>query len=455
MNNMKTLKSYFSPDKAASFILYSSILTFIIAFNFSDNPPSGWYQQFLPNLNNRPLADIQFIDSLNGYAVTGDHTGIDPNYILKTINGGDNWSVIDSQNNDLSRVQFQNVNTGYVCGESGTLMKTTNGGMNWIDVNSSLTGYIEDIFVLNEDTIWYTDQRVVIGGLFRTTDAGATWVRQFYANGNIPSKIYMINAQVGFFSSGNASRLNKTTNSGFNWISISGENGFQDIYFADSLIGWKSNGFMKKTTDGGLSWDEQTLPITSTSGIINFQNINGDSIWGVGGEIFQPGIGTKGIIYKTTNSGINWGYQVPNVSTNNIYYYECDFINKSNGWGYTFFNGVHTVSGGDSFTVYTNIENINTEIPNVFTLFQNHPNPFNPITVIGFELRVKSYVRLIIYDVSGKEIIGLINQAQNSGTYEIRFDGSSLSSGVYFYRLEAEDLKGNLYSETKKMILIR
>ena len=87
MNNMKTFKTFFSPDKAASFILYFSILTFIIAFNFSDNPESGWYLQPMPDFNGKPLKDITFTDSLTGYALIG-YANSDSNSILKTTNAG-------------------------------------------------------------------------------------------------------------------------------------------------------------------------------------------------------------------------------------------------------------------------------------------------------------------------------------------------------------------------------
>ncbi|MBK9333155.1 MAG: hypothetical protein IPM96_12305 [Ignavibacteria bacterium] len=234
---MNSIKKIFNTGILSTFIFYFSILTFIIAFNFTHTPPGGWYQQFLPNLNNRPLADIQYIDSLLGYGITGDHTSGDTNYIIKTTNGGDNWFIINSVYNDLSRVKFLNANTGYICGGgSGFFIKTTNGGSNWSDIMNPSTGYIDDIFVLNEDTIWYTEYRTVVGGLFRTTNGGATWIRQFYESGNIPARIYMLNAQVGFFSSGNESFLNKTTNGGFNWTVIPGENGFYyDMHFIDSL----------------------------------------------------------------------------------------------------------------------------------------------------------------------------------------------------------------------------
>ncbi len=442
--------------KLTSGIFYFSILLFIIAFNFSDNGGGGWTQQFLPNLSNRPLSDMQFIDSLLGYGITGNNVTLDTNYILKTTNGGENWFIINTIYKDLKKVQFINAETGYVCGGGNGkyFIKTTNGGINWNSVINPEFGYIDDIYVLNEDTIWYTEQRTVVGGLFRTTDAGATWVRQFYENGNIPSRIYMINSQVGYFSGSDVSILNKTTNSGLNWTVVPNQNGFRDIYFADSLIGWKATGAIKKTTDGGVSWVEQILPLTSTTGILEFSFINKDTIWGVGGSVYHPGHSEWGVIYRTTNGGINWGYQLPDTNFNIPVFYYTDFLNNLTGWSYFNFIGVHTLTGGDTITYYTGIINNNTNVPDVFTLYQNYPNPFNPKTKINYELKFASYVRFAIYDISGKEIAIIVNKRQNSGNYEISFDGSDMSSGVYFYRLDAEDLNGNIDSKTKKMILL-
>ena len=457
---MKTLLEILNLNRLSGILFYTSIISFIIAFNFSDNPPvSGWQQQFMPNLNNRPLSDVQFIDSLLGYGITGDHTGGDTNYVIKTTNGGDNWVIISSVTTDLSKIKFINSYTGFVCGgpngTGGFLTKTTNGGMNWFVLNTPFGGYFDDIFVLSEDTIWLTADVGLIGGLFRTTNGGVTWNLQY--NGR-PAKIYMINSQTGFFSSSNQSFLNKTTDGGFNWSVISGANGFSDIYLADSLTGWKSSDSMRKTTDGGLHWVTQILPNTSTSVIRSFSNVNLDTIWAVGGERFYPGIGERGIIYKTTNGGITWGYQVPDVSSNTIYYYKINFVNKLNGWAYTFFNGVHSVTGGDSITIYTSVKNNNSNLPYVFFLYQNYPNPFNPKTVINYELsasrqggRVTSFVSLRIYNIQGEETKILVNQKQNSGEYKIEFEGSDLPSGVYFYSLFLDGER----VDTKKMMLLK
>ncbi len=91
-----------------------------------------------------------------------------------------------------------------------------------------------------------------------------------------------------------------------------------------------------------------------------------------------------------------------------------------------------------------------TSLPQTFALHQNYPNPFNPTTVISYQLPVASTVSLKVYDVLGKEVMTLMNSRQNAGTYHFTLNGANLSSGVYFYRLQA----GN-FSQTKKMMLIK
>jgi hypothetical protein len=85
-----------------------------------------------------------------------------------------------------------------------------------------------------------------------------------------------------------------------------------------------------------------------------------------------------------------------------------------------------------------------------FALDQNHPNPFNPITIITFRMQHKSHVNLSIYNILGQKTATLIDRKINAGTHQITFDGSHLSSGVYFYKLQS----GNL-SDVKKMLLMK
>jgi hypothetical protein len=88
--------------------------------------------------------------------------------------------------------------------------------------------------------------------------------------------------------------------------------------------------------------------------------------------------------------------------------------------------------------------------PNSYNLAQNYPNPFNPATKISWQSPVGSHQTLKIYDVLGNEVATLVNEFRNAGSYEIDFDASSLSSGIYFYRLQAGS-----FVETKKMILMK
>jgi hypothetical protein len=85
-----------------------------------------------------------------------------------------------------------------------------------------------------------------------------------------------------------------------------------------------------------------------------------------------------------------------------------------------------------------------------FNLSQNYPNPFNPSTKISWQSPVSSLQSLKIYDVLGNEVATLVNEFRNAGSYEVDFDASKLSSGVYFYKLQAGD-----FVQTKKMLLMK
>lgn len=98
----------------------------------------------------------------------------------------------------------------------------------------------------------------------------------------------------------------------------------------------------------------------------------------------------------------------------------------------------------------TGIQQIGNEIPGEFSLNQNYPNPFNPGSVISFQLPVNGFTMLKVYDNLGREVRTLVNAEMKAGKYEVSFDGSGLSSGVYFYKL----VTGG-FNETKKMVLVK
>jgi hypothetical protein len=89
-------------------------------------------------------------------------------------------------------------------------------------------------------------------------------------------------------------------------------------------------------------------------------------------------------------------------------------------------------------------------ILSAFSLNQNYPNPFNPTTVISFQLSVAGQVVLKVYDVMGREVQTLVNESLKPGTYQASFDGSTLNSGVYFYKISAGE-----FTDTKRMLMIK
>jgi hypothetical protein len=113
---------------------------------------------------------------------------------------------------------------------------------------------------------------------------------------------------------------------------------------------------------------------------------------------------------------------------------------------------INGVVYGDTSIV--GLQPVSLEVLSEFSLFQNYPNPFNPTTKIKFSIPPSKGARgmtlLIIYDILGREIATLVNEQLKPGTYEVEWDGSNYTSGVYFYKLITQD-----YSETKKMVLVK
>lgn len=94
--------------------------------------------------------------------------------------------------------------------------------------------------------------------------------------------------------------------------------------------------------------------------------------------------------------------------------------------------------------------NSNNNLPAEYKLYPNYPNPFNPVTNIKFQVPAGSFVKITVFDVTGKETAVLVNELKKAGTYEVSFNGDGLASGIYYYQMESDG-----YKETMKMILIK
>ena len=166
-----------------------------------------------------------------------------------------------------------------------------------------------------------------------------------------------------------------------------------------------------------------------------------------GNNIFAGSAGTAvpNGIYLSTNNGGNW------IQIDNGF----DFINIRSL--YIANNYIYAGTVGNSlwrrplWELITGVENISSEVPVTFSLGQNYPNPFNPITNVKFSILNAGNVKIIVYDVQGREVQTLVNETLKPGTYETTFDGSALNSGIYFYQLFAEGIA----VQTRKMILLK
>ena len=104
----------------------------------------------------------------------------------------------------------------------------------------------------------------------------------------------------------------------------------------------------------------------------------------------------------------------------------------------------------DGSSEYSHSVAIEIGVPKEFALYQNYPNPLNPMTVIGYQLPFISKVSLKIYDILGREVETLVNGLQEAGSYEVQFDARLLANGIYFYQLNAGD-----FSVVKKLVIVK
>jgi hypothetical protein len=98
----------------------------------------------------------------------------------------------------------------------------------------------------------------------------------------------------------------------------------------------------------------------------------------------------------------------------------------------------------------TDVQEDHSAIPSEFNLAQNYPNPFNPSTKISWQSPIGSWQTLKVYNVLGNEVATLVDEYKSAGNYEVEFDASQLTSGIYFYKIQAGS-----FVETKKMVLLR
>ena len=129
------------------------------------------------------------------------------------------------------------------------------------------------------------------------------------------------------------------------------------------------------------------------------------------------------------------------------------------GYNYEYFEDTIAIHSNDpknklifsyGYDFVSGIESSDVTLLNDPVLIQNYPNPFNPTTTIRYSVPTKSFIKISVYNLLGKEIKKIVSEVKSPGLYEISFDGSRLTSGVYIYQFES-----GKYHESRKMILIR
>jgi hypothetical protein len=258
------------------------------------------------------------------------------------------------------------------------------------------------------------------------------------------------------------------------------------------------------STVGGFNYFDPIASLMASTGetIVVFQEANsGQTQWGFGAQkLSSTGAqlwGSGGISIQSYGSNQVLTYSVSTKDTNAIVYFNQDAgsgndlikacrlgksggyvwsgniitpssilspkirlnaaLNNSNGLSVLCWEDRRNDAGGiyaqdinldGTYGTPTGINPFSGKVPEKYGLKQNYPNPFNPVTLINYQLPAKSEVKLSVYDVLGREVVVLVNENQSAGFYNVKFDGTKLASGIYFYKLSAGD-----FIETKKLIL--
>ncbi|MBE0572456.1 MAG: T9SS type A sorting domain-containing protein [Ignavibacteriaceae bacterium] len=274
--------------------------------------------------------------------------------------------------------------------------------------------------------------------VWRSTNNGATWDAVYGNSGD--KLIYTITSTNNdvIFAGGNDGEIVRSTDFGETWISsnvgIPADAYCKIIRVSENgliFLGTLNYGIFR-SIDGGLSWNGINNGLNS----LEITSISINSL----GKIFA---GTLNGVFVSTDDGDNWSPRNSGLIDISILSLICDSSDYL--FAATMSTGVYR-----SFYPTTAVENESDNVPSTFSLYQNYPNPFNPTTTIAYEIPERGFVTLKVYDVLGREVATLLNEEKPAGSYKIEFNGTSLTSGIYFYQLNA----GN-YSETRKMILLR
>jgi hypothetical protein len=382
-------------------------------------------------------ANAQWVQINNGIPVGSD------NVVLATITfdnkifcSSDSWGVFYSTNNGNSWMQTSLVGVTVFCftysgnnlfaGTDHGVYISTNFGMNWSQTGM-ITYYIAYALSVNGNRIYAGTNSY---GLLYSTNNGINWIETTLSDNTILS-IYFNGDTI--FAGTTYNGIYISTDNGVSWINkglIFPTNVNNFLKLGNNIFAATNRGIFI-TTNNGTNWDSYGL---SGQPVTRFAS--------VGNNIFA-GINPNGV-YLSTNGGVSWIQQNQGFFGNPAIHSLLIYSNYifAGTYGYSIWRR--------PLSDFVGIQNISTVIPSKYSLSQNYPNPFNSMCNVQFSMSNTGNVKLVVYDVMGREVQTLVNERLSARTYEVKFDGSMLNSGVYFYKLITEG-----FTETKKMLLIK
>lgn len=341
---------------------------------------------------------------------------------------------------------------------STMVYRTSNGGYNWTQVFSQMSGSINGVWFKNSSTAIMIGNPV--GGrwtIFRSTNGGLTWDsagRRLVQSGSetgFNNSIYCQGDSVWFGT--NNYRIYYSSNYGLNWIAQS-TGSMQNVYsfYFDQwcwgyCYGLAGGSTLLQTTNYGLNW-------TQVSNVQGSGNIIGITAGDPGVLDDWPYFYARGnMIYNNTG-----GWVLNYTAPSGIYTYMFRYVRIPYNY-----SGKYAVrnNGGVSWCacVFGKVQKNGSEIPESFRLYQNFPNPFNASSLIKFDIPAvplnkrgerRLSVKLVIFDIIGKEVQTLLDELLQPGSYEASWNADNYPSGIYYYKLTVGD-----YTETKKAVLIK
>ncbi|HWA06785.1 MAG TPA: T9SS type A sorting domain-containing protein [Ignavibacteria bacterium] len=374
--------------------------------------------------------------------------------ILRTEDGGLNWT---EQTSGITNVLNSNDYVNYTddngedtklqvaVGENGVILRSFDDGTTWEVMNSGTTEHLNDVTIYSPNTILVCGNN---GTLLRSADYGSTWtavtinttsnLNEIASIGPSLTEVRISSVVVG---NGGTIFVSTDNNEWFEIASGTTENLLTAAFMGNNVICAGDNGTILKSVDNGAIWVAATSGVTTKIFDVKFVSAN-----------VIVGTSENGTIVRSEDLGETWSTI---LTPSEVDLYAVNFGNESFGISIgSESTELYTTDGGvtwiGSIEPPAASKNMNEQVK----LSQNFPNPFNPSTVISYNVNDNANVSIKVYDMTGREVRTLVNTFQNAGTYSVNFNASNLASGIYFYVLRVNSGSMDI-TKTMKMILTK